>query len=165
LVGSEPSLPSPGRMGPQERHEDEYDRARARYSPTNLLIHALGGLGHLERDEGNYERARGLYQESLVMRRRAGHQIALAMSLEDFAVLAGREQQFERAIRLLGAGERFCESLGARPPVAVAAEYERAVVTGRAALGEAAFAAAWAAGRALSLEQAVQYALEGVSSG
>src|SRR5205814_2066464 len=81
LIGSEPSLPSPGRMEPQERHEDEYDRARALYSPTNLLIHALGGMGHLERDEGNYERARVLYQESLVLRRQVGHQIALAMSL------------------------------------------------------------------------------------
>jgi hypothetical protein len=34
-------------------------------------------------------------------------------------------------------------------------------VGGRAALGEAAFAAAWAEGRAMSLDQAVEYALEG----
>ena len=88
-----------------------------------------------------------------------GHQIALAQSLEDLAVLAGREQQAERAIRLLGAGEAFCETLGARPPVAVAEEYERTVAEGRAALGETAFAAAWAEGRAMSLEQAVAYAL------
>jgi hypothetical protein len=33
------------------------------------------------------------------------------------------------------------------------------LVEGRAALGEAAFAAAWALGRAISLEQAVAYAL------
>src|SRR5206468_4891874 len=81
LVGPEPSLHSPGRMGPQGRHEDEYDRARALYSPTNLLIHALGGMGHLERDEGNYERARVRSQESLVLRRQVGPQIARAMSL------------------------------------------------------------------------------------
>jgi hypothetical protein len=31
----------------------------------------------------------------------------------------------------------------------------------RAALGEEAFAAAWAAGRAMTLEQAIAYALEG----
>jgi hypothetical protein len=124
-----------------------------------LLIHALGGLGHLERDEGNYDRARALYQESLVLRRGAGHEIALAQSLEDFAVLAGREQQAERAIRLLGAGEAFCETLGAQPPVAVPADYESTVAEGRAALGDAAFAAAWAEGRAMSLDEAVEYAL------
>jgi hypothetical protein len=65
----------------------------------------------------------------------------------------------ERPIRLLGAGEAFCETLGARPPVAIAQEYERTVAAGRAALGEAAFAAAWAEGRAMSLDEAVEYAL------
>jgi ATP/maltotriose-dependent transcriptional regulator MalT len=126
---------------------------------AHLLIDALGGMGHLVRDEGDYARARALYQESLLHRQREGHQIALAQSLEDFAVLAGREQQVERAVRLLGAGEAFCETLGARPPVADRGDYERTLATGRAALGEAAFAAAWAEGRAMSLDQSIAYAL------
>jgi len=54
----------------------------------------------------------------------------------------------------------MCETLGARPPIAQGAEYERTMAEGRAALGEAAFAAAWAEGRAMSLEQALEYALE-----
>jgi non-specific serine/threonine protein kinase len=133
------------------------------------LMHTLGGLGHLERDEGNYARARALYQESLLLRRKLGHQIALAQSLEDFAVLAGREGHVEWATRMLGASEAFCEILGARPPVGVAEEYERAAAEGRAVLGDTAFAAVWAEGRAMSLEEAVQYALgngrEAVPSG
>jgi non-specific serine/threonine protein kinase len=127
---------------------------------SELLIHALGAMGHFESEEGDYARARALYQESLLLRRKLGHQLALAQSLEDLAALAGRERQFERAIRLLGAGEAFCETLGARPPVAIAAWYERTVAEGRAALGEAAFAAAWAEGRATTLDQAIAYALE-----
>jgi tetratricopeptide (TPR) repeat protein len=126
---------------------------------SGLLIHVLGGMGHRMRDEGDYARSRTLYQESLVLRRELGDRIALAQSLEDLAVLAGREGHAERAIRLLGAGEAFCETMGARPPVAVVSEYERTVAEGRAALGEAAFAAVWAEGRAMSLEQAVAYAL------
>jgi hypothetical protein len=74
-------------------------------------------------------------------------------------VLAGREQRAARAVGLLGAGEAFCSTIGARPPVARGPEYERTVARGRAALGEAAFAAAWAEGRAMSREQAVEYAL------
>jgi hypothetical protein len=35
----------------------------------------------------------------------------------------------------------------------------------QAALGEAAFAAAWAVGRALSLDQAIRYALEDTRDG
>jgi hypothetical protein len=109
----------------------------------------------MARDAGDFAQARSFYQESLLLRREMGHRIALAQSLEDFAVLAGRERQAQRAIRLLGAGEAFCETLGARPPVGVAAEYERTVWESRAALGEAAFAAAWAEGRAMSLEQVI----------
>jgi hypothetical protein len=48
-------------------------------------------------------------------------------------VLAGRERHAERAIRLLGAGEAFCETLGARPPIADPTHYECTVAEGRAA--------------------------------
>jgi hypothetical protein len=51
--------------------------------------------------------------------------------------------------------------LGARPPVAIAREYERTVAEGRARLGEAGFAAAWTEGRAMALEEAIRVALEG----
>jgi tetratricopeptide (TPR) repeat protein len=125
-----------------------------------LLIHALGAMGHVECREGNYARARALYLESMELRWKVGHQLALAQSLEDVAVLAGRQGQMERAIRLLAAAEAFCETFGARPPVADPQEYERTVADARTALGEAGFAAAWAAGRALSLEQAIGCALE-----
>jgi hypothetical protein len=124
------------------------------------LTHALGAVGHLERDDGNYDRARAVYQESLILRREVGNQFALAQSLEDFAVLAGREQQHDRAVRLLGAAEPICETLGASTPVTDATDYQRTLAEGRAALGEARFATAWAEGRALSLEQAIAYALE-----
>jgi tetratricopeptide (TPR) repeat protein len=130
-----------------------------RLGTPSLLIHALGGMGHVERDEGSYERARAYYQETLALRREVGDKYALAQSLEDLAVLAGRQQQAVTAVRLLGAGEAYCETLGARPPVCVAAEYERAVAEARAALDEAAFAAAWAEGRAMTLDEAVDYAL------
>jgi len=126
---------------------------------SDHLIHALGALGHFVRDEEDYGRARSLYAESLVLRRKLGHWLALAQSLEDFAVLAGRERQAERATTLLGAAEAYCETLGARTPVANAADYERTLAEGRAALGDTAFAAAWAEGRAMSLDQTVEFAL------
>ena len=44
-------------------------------------------------------------------------------------------------------------------PVAHLTEYERTVSEARATLAEAAFAAAWAEGRAMSLDQAVEYSL------
>jgi hypothetical protein len=87
----------------------------------------------------------------------------IGQSLEDYAGLAARQQQWERAARLLGAAEGVCAKIGAAPPLAEREEYERAVRGAHAALGEAAFAAAWAEGRAMSLEQAMGAALEEAS--
>jgi hypothetical protein len=41
--------------------------------------------------------------------------------------------------------------------------FEQSMTDVRASLGDAAFAAAWAEGRAMSMEQAVAYALEGAA--
>jgi hypothetical protein len=83
----------------------------------------------------------------------------MAQSLEDFAGLAGRQQQWERAVRLLGAAETGCADLGTPLPIAMPAEYWRTVSGARTALGQEAFAAAWAEGRTMSLDQAVAFAL------
>jgi hypothetical protein len=52
------------------------------------------------------------------------------------------------------------QPIGCRPAPAARATYERAIALARARLGEEAFAAAWAEGRALSLEQALAEALD-----
>ena len=122
-------------------------------------MHPLGGLGHLAKELGDFRRAAALYQESLRLRREVGDQFALAQSLEDLARLAGTQQQWERAATLLGAAEAVCTGLGATLPVANAAEYASTVSGACSALGEKAFAAAWAEGRAMSLDDAVAFAL------
>ena len=73
--------------------------------------------------------------------------------------LAGRQGQFERAVRLLGAAEALCRTLGLTPPAGLALEYERTVEDARTALGAEVFTAAWEDGRALNVEQALSYAL------
>ena len=78
------------------------------------------------------------------------------MGLARTAAAAGRPQ---RAARLLGAAEAVGEALGAPVQMGERAGYERAVTLVRAALGEKALAAAWAAGRALPPAQAVAEAL------
>jgi len=100
---------------------------------------------------------RGSVQE---LRRDLGHRLAMPVVLEDLAGLAGRQQQWERAARLLGAAEAVCADLGTTLPIAIVDEYWRTVRGARSAMGEAAFTAAWAAGRAMSLEEAARAALQ-----
>jgi non-specific serine/threonine protein kinase len=79
--------------------------------------------------------------------------------LEDVADIAGRIGRPEAAARLYGAATAQRER-AARPVEPVfRAEYERDLAISRQALGEAAFATAFAAGRALTPEQAVAEAL------
>ncbi len=66
----------------------------------------------------------------------------------------------ERAARLWGAAEALREVIGSPRPPNEREEYERGLATVREALGEEVFSAAWAEGRAMSLEQAIEYALQ-----
>jgi len=68
--------------------------------------------------------------------------------------------QGARAARLLGAATAVREALGAPLPAHEQADVERFVAAGRAALGEEQWALALAAGRALSLNEAIAEALD-----
>jgi tetratricopeptide (TPR) repeat protein len=127
------------------------------------IVFSLGALGHLAREAGDYPGCAAYYRESLRLRQSRDDRWAIAQALEDFAGLAERQRQWERAVRLLGAAQGVAQILGQSLPVAVARpeEYQRTVDGARAALGEAAFAAAWAAGQEMTLEEAIRYALDG----
>ena len=84
----------------------------------------------------------------------------MAASIEGLAGLAAAQGQAGRAARLFGAAEALRESVSNRIPPSERAEYDHNIAAARAQLSEAAFAASWAGGRAMSLEQAVAYALD-----
>jgi hypothetical protein len=65
----------------------------------------------------------------------------------------------ERAARLLGAAAAAREATGALLPPVEQPDHDATVQAARVALGEAAFATAWAAGQALTLDEAVAEAL------
>jgi hypothetical protein len=76
------------------------------------------------------------------------------------AVAVSTQAQPERAARLLGAVDALREMIGYRLAAAERTDYDRDVAAIRAQLDAATFAAAWAAGQALTLEQAIAEALE-----
>ncbi len=119
---------------------------------------SLDSLGRLARAEGDPARATGLFKDSLILRKKMGDKQGLAETLEAKAILAA--SQPENAARLFGAAEVLREVIAAPIPPVERADYNRAVAALRAQLGEAAFVTAWAAGRVMKLEQAVQTALE-----
>ena len=76
----------------------------------------------------------------------------MAWCLEGLAGVAGATGQPERAARLFGVSTALRDAIGTPLPPAERISYERSMTDVRAQLGEAAFAAAWAEGRATPLE-------------
>jgi hypothetical protein len=65
-----------------------------------------------------------------------------------------------RAARLFGAGEALRERIGTPLPPSQRGQYDLLVESIRAQLDTVAFEKAWAEGHAMTLEQAVAYALK-----
>jgi non-specific serine/threonine protein kinase len=125
---------------------------------------ALHELGLAAWDAGDAARAPEWLRASLAMRRDMGARRGIAEGLEELATVAAGRADPARAARLLGAAEALREVIGAPLPPVDRPGHEAIVAAARAALGAAAFAAAWAAGRALTIDQAVGEALDEVSA-
>jgi tetratricopeptide (TPR) repeat protein len=116
----------------------------------------LLNLGRLARAEGDVGRTESLGKECLVVWRDVGAQLAAAVGY--LGVLAIGRGAHRRGARLLGAvAPRQVQPQG--PPPEDRQAYEESAAAARAALGEHDFAAAWAAGQAITLEQAGDFAL------
>ena len=109
--------------------------------------------------QGDYDRAAALLEESLIVLRELGEKQFITRSLEYLAAVASMQGDLERAARLFGAGEALREAAGASVLPFYHADYERGVAAARAGLDERSFAAAWERGRAMTLEEAIEYAL------
>jgi len=124
-----------------------------------MLASTLQHLARIIYAQGEDAQARALLQECLGLQQQLGHKGAIAQSLVGFAALAARQQRPERAVRLYGAAVALCAASDLPMP-GVRADYERDLAAARAQLDAASLAAAWAAGQAMGLEQAIAYALE-----
>ncbi|HEU5099031.1 MAG TPA: LuxR C-terminal-related transcriptional regulator, partial [Roseiflexaceae bacterium] len=121
-------------------------------------------LGRVALTQGDDTRAAECFAESLGLHRELENLRDTAYCVEGLAGVAGAWRQASRAARLFGAAEALREVAGIPLPPVLRADYERDIATVHAQLDEASFAAAWAAGRALPLEQAIAEALRVASA-
>jgi non-specific serine/threonine protein kinase len=124
------------------------------------LSYSLASLGYVVGMAGDEVRALALLCESLVLLRELGHLVRAARTLCFLGILAVRQGAFARGVRLFGAAEAVCGYYRVWLDPVQRTDLEASVASARAALGEETFASAWAEGQAMTLEQAVAYALE-----
>lgn len=121
---------------------------------------ALSSMGCVALLQGDYVRATDCLYDSLRAFRQIGNKLRVAYALEHLADVALSHGQSVRAARLCAAAESLRTSLHVQPPpMDIPAIISRKDTIGRM-LNHAALAAEWATGMALSLDDAITYAVE-----
>ncbi len=123
------------------------------------IAFSLLSTGHAVRLQGDLERAAGLYRESLALFGETRDKWVATECIEGLALIASAQGKHERTARLFGVAEAARETFGITTPHLKAGDQEHFWTAIREEPEGTAFAAAWAEGRAMTLEQAIEYAL------
>ncbi len=113
-------------------------------------------LGRVLAAEGDLGAARAVCEESLIleMRVNVGQSFQdIAPALEELAAVVAAQGETTWAARLWGRAEAQRETINTPLPPLFRADYDHAVALARSQLDEQSFAAAWAEGRAMTLER------------
>ncbi len=130
---------------------------------TEGVAWSLNNLGDVALAEGHADDAATLLHESLCLFREPGHREGIAECLRGLARLACARscepEAIRRAVRLYGA-QHALRTASQFPVMAMLRqEHEASLAAAQAALGEAGYAAAFAQGAAMPLEEAIALAL------
>jgi non-specific serine/threonine protein kinase len=161
-------------LGGIAAHQKDYAAARAAYEESLALARSFGSdmgvaqgasnLGIVALQQSDIGRARASFTQALRVSKQTAFKHPRLTCLVGVSRLAAMVGQPEEAARLSGAAEGLLSSLGGTFILpAFRAEHERCVAGVRQTLGDAAFSAAAAEGRAMSLEQALEHAMSVVS--
>jgi hypothetical protein len=104
--------------------------------------------------------AGALFRESLWHLRELNDPVNIAECMEGFDGVAGSQGAGQRTARLYGIAESLRESLGIPLLPGDRPRYERHLSIARSLLDEVAWKQAWEEGRAITIADAIAYALE-----
>ncbi|MCA1646048.1 MAG: LuxR family transcriptional regulator [Chloroflexi bacterium] len=152
-------------QGLRAHYEGDYRTARIHFEQALALFRAVGDRRSIARTvrnladvalaQANYADALELYDESLIGFRQLSDKYFIAACLMGFGYVNGRQGHFDRAATLLGAAAGLRSAIGGQLSRWDLGDLERERALIQAGLGEAAFAAAFAKGEAVTLEDAV----------
>ena len=160
-----------GNLGNVAREQGHYPVSRALFEECLVIFQdvgdrqgiafSIGNLGNVALVEGDNASARALFKQSIAIRQELGDRWGIAELLEGLSYVAFALARPDRAARIGGAAERLREEIGSPLPPNERPRYDRHVAAARAAFGDdVAFDRAWQEGRALTLEHAIELALE-----
>ncbi|MCL1598240.1 MAG: hypothetical protein M3094_03585, partial [Actinomycetia bacterium] len=128
---------------------------------SDVMVEAncLWLLARLALRRGDALEARSILSECVHVARQRDERIVLVLALQVGADLAYAEADADRAVKLFGAADRHLRAIPHIIPPSVSEGYDCALADLRETLGDAALEAAWTAGRAMTLDDALAVAL------
>jgi tetratricopeptide (TPR) repeat protein len=156
------------RLGDLARCQGDYEKAGDLYTESMNLYREMGdldeipsmlhNLGYIARHRSEYTQAMALFREGLAIQQKMENQAGIAECLLGIAGVLSAQGQMEKGARLLGAAEGLRQSVGASLWPANQVEYDSILASLRASIDKTTLDAAWAAGRAMPIEQAISLA-------
>jgi len=159
-------------LGSLVYEQGDYQASRSLHEESLAIVRALGdrmgvaaslsNLGEIACDQGDYQAASALHREGLEIRRDVGDRRGIAYSLEGLAAVVAGCGDSLRAAALWGAAARLRSEIGSPMAPNDRPGYDRRVAAARAAASDhVAFDRAWREGGAVTVEQAIDLALQG----
>lgn len=149
--------------------QGDFEEARRLHEESLAIKQALGyrwgvatsysNLAVISIAQGDYPAARKLLADSVLLRQEIGNRVGIVEVLEDFAWLALEVGQPRQAARLYGVAEARRREFEVPLPNTDREQYEGLLARVREQLDSDAFKEEWARGEAMTIEQAVDYAL------
>jgi predicted ATPase/DNA-binding SARP family transcriptional activator len=149
----------------------DYEKARSYFQENARIGREVGSrrdylwanicLGQVDLREGNLTEARQVFAKTAQEFQKDGYAIGLVVSLECIASLYVAVSKTEYAARLIGWADATREGIGETRAFLEQADVDRDKAASLIILGKAAFEDAYDKGYAMTLDEAVEYALNG----
>jgi tetratricopeptide (TPR) repeat protein len=161
-----------------KQHEGDYHQAQGLLEESLAKFRAWGykwgmaitlyHLGRLARDRAGERTssrnddasATAYLRESIILNSDLGNKLGIAKALVEFGCLALAQGDSDRSARLFAAAETLHQTIGAPMPSSERMQFERGVAQVQALHAEPTFATIWNAGKNMTTEEAVRYALQ-----
>src|SRR5574341_47711 len=157
-------------LGELARLQGDFDLAQSAYVECLAVAREIGdklreeimynNLSLIALNRGEYDQAQQLQKQSLTLAVEIGNRAGSLHHIAFVASSMGGGGQPRRAARLMGANEALHGSMEIEMEASDQPEYERGVAMLRERLGEETFNALRAEGSVMSLDEAVEYALQ-----
>jgi tetratricopeptide (TPR) repeat protein len=127
---------------------------------VNMMTYPLRRLGYLILGEGDFDRALELFNESLQINHQIGHFQGQVACLVGFAATNLAKKKAEKAAILIGCIKNLLDRIGVPLYFFDSLELERCLNRLKELLGNSAFSSTSSKGSSMTLEQAIEFALD-----